>query len=145
MGKQGQIKVTKENLLQWIENYRWMVETIEEARQPVAKVDNNSYIGAKTAMYGIEATLPKASGGTSDPVFTEVQRRVYSLNYRIKEYEHKIAEVQNRIPFVEGDREVEVLHRLLDGDSMRAIGKHMRLSSTTIFRVRNNILSQMMK
>jgi hypothetical protein len=72
MGKQGQIKVTKENLLQWIENYRWMVETIEEARQPVAKMDNSSYIGAKTAMYGIEATLPKASGGTSDPVFTEV-------------------------------------------------------------------------
>ncbi|MFJ7662006.1 hypothetical protein ACIQXW_06350 [Lysinibacillus sp. NPDC097162] len=145
MGKQGQIKVTKENLLQWIENYRWMVETIEEARQPVAKVDNHSYIGAKTAMYGIESTLPKASGGTSDPVFAEVQRRVYALNFRIKEYEQKIAEVQNRIPFVEGDREVEVLHRLLDGDSMRTIGKHMRLSSTTIFRVRNNILSQMMK
>ncbi|EKU44935.1 LuxR C-terminal-related transcriptional regulator [Lysinibacillus capsici] len=145
MGKQGQIKVTKENLIQWIENYRWMVETVEEARQPVAKMDNNSYIGAKTAMYGIEATLPKASGGTSDPVFTEVQRRVYSLNYRIKEYEQKIAEVQKRMPYVIGDREVEVLHRLLDGDSMRAIGKHMGLSSTTIFRVRNNILSQMLK
>ncbi|MGA3601740.1 LuxR C-terminal-related transcriptional regulator [Lysinibacillus agricola] len=142
---QGQIIVTKENLLQWIENYRWMVETIEEARQPVAKVDNNSYIGAKTAMYGIEATLPKASGGTSDPVFAEVQRRVYALNYRIKEYEQKITEVQNRIPFVEGDREVEVLHRLLNGDSMRAISKHMKLSSTTIFRVRNNILKQMKK
>ncbi|WP_249645867.1 MULTISPECIES: hypothetical protein [unclassified Lysinibacillus] len=142
--KQGQIKVTKEDLLQWIENYRWMIETIEEARQPVAKVNNNSYIGAKTAMYGIEATLPKASGGTSDPVYTEVQRRVYSLNYRIKEYEQKIAEVQKRISYVVGDREVEVLHRLLDGDSMRAIGKHMRLSSTTIFRVRSKILSQMM-
>lgn len=141
----GQIKVTKENLLQWIENYRWMVETIEEARQPVAKVDNNSYIGAKTAMYGIEATLPKASGRTSDPVFTEVKRRVYSLNYRIKEYQQKIAEVQKRIPYVIGDREVEVLHRLLDGDSMRAIGKHMRLSSTTIARVRKNILNQMTK
>jgi hypothetical protein len=34
--KQGQVKVSKENLLEWIENYRWMVETIEEARQPVA-------------------------------------------------------------------------------------------------------------
>ena len=145
MGKQGKIKVTKENLLQWIENYRWMVETIEEARQPVAKIDNNSYIGAKTAMYGIETSLPKAAGGTSDPVFAEVQRRVYALNYRIKEYEQKIAEVQNRIQFVTGDREIEILHRLLDGDSMRAIGKHMRLSSTTIFRVRNNILDQMMK
>ncbi|WP_427110442.1 LuxR C-terminal-related transcriptional regulator [Lysinibacillus xylanilyticus] len=139
----GQNEVTKENLLQWIEDYNWMIESIEEARQPVAKIDNNSYIGARTAMYGIEATLPKASGGTSDPVFTEVQRRVYSLNYRIKEYEQKIAEVQKRITYVIGDREVEVLHRLLDGDSMRAIGKHMKLSSTTIFRVRNNILNQM--
>lgn len=137
--------VTKENLLQWIINYRWMVETIEEARQPVAKVNNSSYIGAKTAKYGIEATLPKASGGTSDPVFTEVQRRVYSLNYRIKEYERKIAEVQKRIPLVQGDREIEVLHRLLDGDSMRAIGKHMNLSSTTIFRIRNTILIKMLK
>lgn len=137
----GQIKVTKENLLQLIENYRWMVETIEEARQPAAKAYNNSYIGAKT----IEATLPKASGGTSDPVYTEVQRRVYSLNYRIKEYEQKIAEIQKRIPLVHRDREVEVLHRLLDGDSMRAIGKRMKLSSTTIFRVRNNILEQMME
>ncbi|MFJ5766809.1 hypothetical protein ACIP9C_15770 [Lysinibacillus sp. NPDC093210] len=70
-----QIIVTKENLLHWIENYRWMVETIEEARQSVTKVDNDSYIGAKTAMYGVEATLPKASGGTSDSVFAEVQRR----------------------------------------------------------------------
>jgi DNA-binding NarL/FixJ family response regulator len=142
--KQGQIKVTKENLLQWIENYRWMNETIEEARQPVEKVDSSSYIGAKTAMYGIEAILPKASGGTSDPVFTEVQRRVYSLNYRIKEYEQKIAEVQKRIPLVTGDREIEVLHRLLDGDSMRAIGKRMKLSSTTIIRTRDFIVKQMM-
>lgn len=82
MGKQGQMAVTKENLLQWIEDYSWMIESIEEAeeaRQPVAKIDNYSYIGAKTAMYGIEATLPKASGGTSDPVFIEVQRRVYQV------------------------------------------------------------------
>ncbi|WP_320938671.1 hypothetical protein [Lysinibacillus capsici] len=38
-----------------------------------------------------------------------------------------------------------MLHRLLDGDSLRTIGKHMKLSSKTIFRVRNNILEQMMK
>ncbi|WP_255350394.1 hypothetical protein [Lysinibacillus sp. ZYM-1] len=31
-------------------------------RKQVAKMDNNSYICAKTAMYGIEATLPRASG-----------------------------------------------------------------------------------
>jgi len=122
-----------------------MVATIEEARQPVAKVDNNSYIGAKIAKYGIEATLPRVSGSNSDPVFTEVHRRLYINNKRIQDYESKVTEVQKRIPYVIGDREVEVLHRLLNGNSMRAIGKHMKLSSTTIFRVRNNILIQMMK
>lgn len=92
-------------------------------------------------MYGIEATLPKASGGTSNPVNTEVQRRVYSLNYRIKEYEQKIAEVQNRIPLVHEDREIEVL---LEADSMWAIGKHIKLSSTTIIRTRDCIVNQML-
>ncbi|MET4559659.1 DNA-binding NarL/FixJ family response regulator [Lysinibacillus parviboronicapiens] len=70
-------------------------------------------------------------------VFTELQRRVYALNYRIKEYEQKSAEVQKRISYVIGDREVEVLHRLLDGNSMRAIGKHMILSNTTIIRTKD--------
>ncbi|MFJ7982590.1 hypothetical protein ACIQ1D_20255 [Lysinibacillus xylanilyticus] len=28
---------------------------------------------------------------------------------------------------------------------MRAIGKHMKLFSTTIFKVRNNVLNQIMK
>jgi len=88
--------------------------------------------------------LPKASGGKSDPVYIEVQRIVYALKYGIKEYEQKIAEVQKRIPLVTGDREVEVLHRLLDGYSMRAIGKHMRLSNTTILRGRNSIVVQML-
>lgn len=72
--------------------------------------------GAKTAMYGFNVTLPKADGGISDPVFNEVQHRVYLLNYRTKEYEQKIAEVQARIPLVSRDRgEIEVLPRLLDG------------------------------
>ena len=145
MGKHGEMKVTKENLLQWIKNYHWMVATIEEAQKPVANVDNNSYIGAKIAMYGIEATLPRASGGTRDPVFIEVQRRLFINNKRIQDYESKVTEVQKRIPLVHGEREIEVLHRLLDGNSMRAIGKYMKLSSTTIFRIRNNIMKQMMK
>ncbi|WP_232540598.1 hypothetical protein [Lysinibacillus fusiformis] len=40
--KVTRFNVAVEDLLQCIENYRWMVETIEEARQPVAKVNNNS-------------------------------------------------------------------------------------------------------
>ena len=38
---------------------------------------------------------------------------LYTGNYRIKE------KVQKRISIVHGDREVEVLHRLLDGSQVR--------------------------
>lgn len=148
MGKGQTIEKTKElkkgTLRYWIENYRWMVESIEEARQPVSKTSNNSYIGAKIAQYGIESTLPKASGFTGDPVYSEVNRRLYYNNKTIKQYEDKIAIVQSLIPFVKGDRENEVLHRLLNGDSMAAIGKHMKLSKSTIFRIRESILDQML-
>ena len=62
------------------------------------------------------------------------QRRVYSSNKRISEYEFKVEEVQQLIPLVLGEREIEVLHRVINGNSMRAIGKHMKLFSTTIIR-----------
>ena len=54
-------------------------------------------------------------------------------------------QVQQRISLVRGDREIEVLHRLLDGDSMRSVGKHMGLSETTIKRIRDNVIEQMIK
>lgn len=143
MGTKKELK--KGTLRHWVENYRWMVESIEEARQPAAKVSNDSYIGAKIAQYGIEATLPKASGFTGDPVYSEVNRRLRYTSKTIKQYEDKIATVQSLIPFVEGDRENEVLYRLLNGDSMASIGKHMKLSKSTIFRIRESILEQMIK
>ncbi|KMY32413.1 hypothetical protein ACZ11_09810 [Lysinibacillus xylanilyticus] len=54
-------------------------------------------------------------------------------------------EIIKRIQLVLGEREIEVLHRLIYGNNMRAIGNHMKLSSTTIFRVRNYVLNQIMK
>lgn len=131
-------KITRANLLQWMGNYRWMVESIKEARY-----GEQQYMGAKVAQYGLEASLPKAVGGTSDAVFNEVNRRISGTSQRIKRYEYQVQQIQKRIPFVQGDREIEVLHRLLDGSSMRAVSRHMRLSETTIKRVRETIIEQM--
>ena len=134
-------EVTKTQLLRWIEDYRWMVESIEESRQPADS--DGGYIGAKTAMYGIEATMPKAAGMVSDPVFFEIQRRLQFGGMRVQQYERKVSEIQKRMPLVTGDRENEVLNRLLSGESMRAIGRHMHLSTTTISKLRETILKQM--
>ncbi|MEG0439168.1 MAG: hypothetical protein RR587_08035, partial [Solibacillus sp.] len=91
----GQVFVSEGNLLQWIEDYHWMIETIKEA-----EMNSVGFSGAKVASYGIESTLPKASGGTSDPVFYEVQRRTQYGSFRIQQYKRKVSEVQQRILLV---------------------------------------------
>lgn len=88
--------------------------------------------------------MPKANGGVSDPVFFEVNRRTKYGGFRIQQYKRKVSELQQRIALVDGDREQEILFRLLNGDSMRAIGKAMRLSATTIFHIRERIVDMML-
>ncbi|BDH60124.1 hypothetical protein MTP04_02540 [Lysinibacillus sp. PLM2] len=136
MGK-GQ-SINKFTLDQWIKDYRWMINTVEELQNELPVK------GAKTAQYGIEATLPKASGGTSDVVFSEVNRRANHLR-KINEYIYKIAEVQRRIDKVTEPRGAEVLFWLLEGKSMRWIGKHMALSHVTISNIKDSVVENMLK
>ena len=87
--------------------------------------------------------MPRAAGSTSDPILSEVNRRAVHLK-RIKDYEYKIVEVQKRIEKVTTDREAEVLFWLLEGKSMRWVGKHMALSHVTISNIKENIVKQML-
>ncbi|MEK4425888.1 hypothetical protein [Solibacillus sp. FSL K6-1523] len=142
MAGQKQVTVSKGNIMQWIEDYHWMIETIKESE--VEEIATALPV-AKVAGYGIEATMPKASGGVSDPVFYEVNRRTQYGGLRILQYKRKVSEVQKRICFVEGDREQEVLFRLLNGDSLRAVGRAMQLSGQTISRIRERIIDMMLE
>jgi len=53
--------------------------------------------------------------------------------------------VQERIDKVHTPREIEVLFWLLEGSSMRWIAQHMALSATSIGRIKDNIVNQMME
>ncbi|MFC5541545.1 helix-turn-helix transcriptional regulator [Ureibacillus suwonensis] len=134
----GKVQITKEKLDQWIKDYRWMINTVEQLQMEFG------YKGAKIAQYGIEATLPKASGQTSDVVFAEVVRRNKHLK-RINEYIYKIQEVQKRVDKVTEPREAEVLYWLLEGKSMRWIGQHMALSHVSIKNIKESIIESMLK
>lgn len=134
----GEGQITKEKLDQWIKDYRWMINTVEQLQMEYR------YNGAKITQYGIEATLPKASGQTSDVVFTEVVRRNKHLK-RINEYIFKIKEVQKRVDKVTEPREAEVLYWLLEGKSMRWIGQHMALSHVSIKNIKESIIESMLK
>ncbi len=135
MLKERTLTITPDALDSMITDYHWMVNAIKEMRAEMV-------IGAKTAQYGIEATLPKAAGGVGDPIMQEAIRRSRNIK-RVTEYEQKLLEVQNLIERVAGDREVQVLNWMLDGKSQRWIGQHMALSATSIKRIKDNIVKQM--
>lgn len=130
--------VNRHTLDQMIKDYHWMIREIEIAEA------KRGYNGAKIAGYGIEVTLPKASGGTSDPVGFEVMRRMrFSTDLTLR-YRHKVTEVQKRSLLVQGEKEQYVLHHLLDGESMRRIAKKMNVSEATVRRLRESILDDML-
>ncbi|MBY0122172.1 DNA-binding response regulator [Bacillus sp. S/N-304-OC-R1] len=95
-----------------------------------------------TAQYGEEAAMPKAQGTTSDPVFREAIRRSKRFGV-INKYEKKISIIQDRMHRIKDDRELEVLHWLLEGKSYRWIAIHMGLSHSHIGRIRDCIVKQL--
>ncbi|MGE7113972.1 LuxR C-terminal-related transcriptional regulator [Lysinibacillus sp. NPDC047702] len=135
MLKERTLTITPDALDSMITDYHWMVNAIKEMRTEMV-------VGAKTAQYGIEATLPKAAGGVGDPIMQEVFRRSKNIK-RVAEYEKKLLEVQTLLERVTGDREMQVLNWMLDGKSMRWIGKVMGLSHTHIQNIKDNILKKM--
>lgn len=137
MLKERTLTITPDALDSMITDYHWMVNAIKEMRAEMV-------IGAKTAQYGIEATLPKAVGGVGDPIQLELNRR-FRHSRRIKDYEHKILEVQQRLDKIVDSRDAEILFWLLEGKSMRWIGKHMNLSHTNIQLIRKNIVIKMIE
>jgi len=84
------------------------------------ELDSLTAAGA-TTKYGIEATMPKAVGNTSDPVHAHVQIRA-SREVRINKIKDELLMVQNLIDNVTGDIEQEVLYWLLEGMPFHRIG-----------------------
>lgn len=67
--------VTSQGILEVMYNYKEILQDIQNARNSLDDVF------AGTAQYGLQAIMPKASGGASDVVYSEVVRRerVYKM------------------------------------------------------------------
>ena len=91
---------------------------------------------------GITDELCGAQGETSDPVFREVVRRSKHLQ-KVVGYEKKLRVIQERIHVVEGVREVEVLHWILEGKGYSWIARQMSLSERHIRRLKDSIVIKM--
>ncbi|MGF9975921.1 hypothetical protein ABE042_15700 [Viridibacillus arvi] len=116
-------------------DYKWMITTIKEMKKEL------DVIVAGTAQYGIEAAMPKGNS-VGNTVHAEMLRREKHIK-RIVKYEEKIRTVQELVDVIQADREAEVLFWILEGRSMRWIGRHMGLSHTSIQNIRTGIIDSM--
>ncbi|MBL5768399.1 helix-turn-helix transcriptional regulator [Heyndrickxia sporothermodurans] len=123
-----------ENILK---DYSWMMNSIKILRDSMKDAGEGL-----TAQYGIEATLPKPQGVTSDPVYKETVRREKRYS-KIAQYEKKVQVIQDRMYLISDERENEVLYWLLEGKSYRWIGMHMGLSFSHIKRIRDSIVDKL--
>jgi uncharacterized protein YerC len=120
-----------------LKDYHWMMNSIKVLRDSMKDAGEGL-----TAQYGDTSGMPKAQGTKSDPVYREIVRRErrYSV---IHKYEAKISVIQNRMHLITDDREIEVLHWLLEGKSYRWVAIHMGLSHTHIGRIKDSIVKKM--
>lgn len=131
------MEYTEKDIKHILSNYFWMIKEVQRINGELEEYETNV-----TAQYGIESTLPKPKGLTSDTVANEVVRRD-KKEQRKMEFVHKIKYVQDRIHLIEDDREKVVLDCLLDGLSISAISNHMGLTRKHIYRLRNSIVTRM--
>jgi DNA-directed RNA polymerase specialized sigma subunit len=130
--------VNKKEIEQILKDYHWMINSIKIMRKSLQEGSEERI----TAQYGVESSLPKPKGTTSDPVYREILRREKRWR-KIEQYERKVKMIQDRIHVIQDEREFEVLHWLLDGKSYSWIARHMGLSERHIRRLKDSIVEQM--
>lgn len=123
----------------YLKDYHWMINSVKIGQEVAGTTGVSG--GNLTAQYGIEAVMPKAQGGTSDPVYNEVVRRDKHIT-RMIGYKSKIRLIQEHIHVIHDARETEVLHWILEGKSYSWIARHMGLSHTHIKRLFSSIAKQ---
>lgn len=117
-----------------LKDYHWMINSIKLLRSSME--DAGERIVKK---YGEDSDMPKAKGVTSDPVYQEVRRREKRWNI-VNRYEERVKMIQQRLHVIKKEREIEVLHWMLEGKSLRWIALHMGLSHSHVQRIKDSII-----
>ncbi|WP_279401631.1 helix-turn-helix transcriptional regulator [Piscibacillus salipiscarius] len=137
LGKEGAgWKGEQKQIESALRDYNWMLNEIKRQRDLLQVVGGNV-----VAQSGIESTMPKPKGNTSDPVAKEVIRRDKKSKW-VQKLERKVLFIQNNIHVIQDPREKAVLECMLDGLSMSAIGHHMGLSRRHIYNIKDSIVEK---
>jgi len=132
------VNVDKKEIKSALHNYHWMIQTIALKRKEMFNDIGDNI----TAMYGIEATMPKPQGDQSDPIFQEYLRRENEWK-DIEKLKRKVMSIQERTVCIKDEKERVVLNRIMDGMSLRKISRQLGLSHTHVRHIRDSIVNRM--
>ena len=133
--------MNKKEIENLIYDYHWMKKEVDR----LEKVLWGSPIPIKSAgvaQYGIEAAMPKAQGNNSDPIYNEVVRR-QKAHSSVSKLEEKVRFIQEHMHVITDEKEQIVLHKLLDGYSLRAISRITGNSFSKVRTSKDNIARQL--
>src|SRR5699024_5041786 len=130
--------MNEKQIEQALRDYSWMLNEIKRQRELLSHIGGNI-----VAQGGIESTMPKPQGETSDPVALEVIRRDKNSKW-LDKLEEKVLFIQKRICIIQDEREKAVLECMLDGMSMSAISNHMGLSRPHIYKIKDSVVLQIL-
>lgn len=128
--------MTKNDIEQALRDYFWMPREIERIKKDLEDIDTST-----TAMYGIEASMPKAQGMNGDKVGKSVERREKEHRY-LNKLKNKMELIESNIDVIDDDLEKAVLFCTLDGMSQVAISQHLALSEGKVSNLKNRIVNQ---
>lgn len=119
-----------------LRDYHWMKKEIERLGKELATAG-----GKLSAQYGIEASLPKASGN-GDKIGQEVINRERQWK-ALDKLKYKVNWIDKNADKITDIREVTVLNCLLSGLSIVSISQHMGLSERKIYMLKDDVVRKM--
>lgn len=120
-----------------LKDFHWMVKEVDRLRGYLVSAGEGL-----TRAYGLESSLPKPKGNTSDPVNREVQRRLRQIS-RLEKLENKIKRIEAAAERIKDEKERTVLECILDGERMNMIARHVGISRQRLSEIRRNLVKKL--
>ncbi|MFS0878060.1 hypothetical protein [Solibacillus isronensis] len=135
------VKFTRDMVCEYLSCFHKIEKEIEQYH---IDVQGTQQPVASTAQYGIEATMPKAKGGVSDPTFNQaVNKGVQDPHIR-----RRIAVVRAVKQFknhITGFRESDVFDCWVAGLTIEKTAEKLGISNTTVHRNREKVIELILK
>src|SRR5690625_1463893 len=119
--------MTKDDVVQLINDYQWMIGSIKYYREKLKGEKNTSYV----------------DGDITNPIAFESRRK--TTKFRVLErFESHVRLLQSQIESLENEKEKVIYDMLLDGLSMSEIIRRTGLSKHVVYDVRDVIVERIL-